>query len=168
MKHWLVFVLLALMPGIASAQDRVKIGFLDVQRVISESQAGKRARDRFQAEVKKAEADALRDKTEIERLKSDFDKKGPLMKEEERRGLEADLEKRFINYQRSVTDTQQVLQKKDREMTNDILKDLERIVGEVGKADKFTLILERSQILYSDQGIDITNRVIEAFNSKGK
>ena len=168
MKHWLVFVLLALMPGIALAQDRVKIGFLDVQRVISESQSGKRARDRFQADVKKAEADALRDKNEIERLKSDLDKKGPLMKEEERRGLEADLEKRFVNYQRAVTDTQQLLQKKDREMTNDILKDLERIVAEVGKADKFTLILERSQILYSDQGIDITNRVIEVFNSKIK
>jgi len=122
-KHWLVIVLLALMPALVSAQERVKIGFLDVQRVITESQAGKRARDRFQADVKKAEADALRDKNEIERLKADLDKKGPLMKEEERRSLEADLEKRFVNYQRTVTDTQQILQKKDREMTNDILKD---------------------------------------------
>jgi hypothetical protein len=46
-------------------------------------------------------------------------------------------------------------------MMSDILKELEQIVTEVGKADKFTLILERSQILYSDQGIDITNKVIE-------
>ena len=169
MKYWLAFVLLALAPSFVSAQEqRVKIGFLDVQRVISESQAGKRARDRFQAEIKKAEADALRDKNEIERLKSDLDKKGPLMKEDERRNLEADLEKRYVNYQRAVTDTQQTLQKKDREMTNDILKELEKIVAEVGKADKFTLILERSQILYSDQGIDISNRVIEVFNSKVK
>lgn len=82
--------------------------------------------------------------------------------------MEADLEKRYVNYQRAVTDTQQTLQKKDREMTNDILKELEKIVAEVGKADKFTLILERSQILYSDQGIDISNRVIEVFNSKVK
>ena len=47
-------------------------------------------------------------------------------------------------------------------MTADIVKELEKIVDEVGKAEKFTLIFERSQILYSDQGIDITNRVIEA------
>jgi outer membrane protein len=167
-KHWLAFVLLALAPSFVSAQERVKIGFLDVQRVISESQAGKRARDRFQAEVKRAETDALRDKSEIERLKADLDKKGPLMKEDERRNLEADLEKRYVNYQRAVTDTQQTLQKKDREMTNDILKELEKIVAEVGKQEKFTLILERSQILYSDQGIDISNRVIEVFNSKVK
>lgn len=167
MKHWLVVLVLALMPVSAWAQG-VKLGFLDVQRVLQESAAGKRARDRFQAEIKKAEADALRDKNEIERLKNDLDKKGPLMKEDERRNLEADLERRFVNYQRSVNDTQQSLQKRDREMTNDILKDLEKVVAEVGKADKFTLILERSQILYSDQGIDITNRVIEVFNTRIK
>ena len=77
MKYWLAFVLLALAPSFVSAQEqRVKIGFLDVQRVISESQAGKRARDRFQAEIKRAEADALRDKSEIERLKSRLGQKG--------------------------------------------------------------------------------------------
>ena len=53
-------------------------------------------------------------------------------------------------------------------MMSDILKELEQIVTEVGKADKFTLILERSQILYSDQGIDITNKVIETYNSRKK
>ena len=47
-------------------------------------------------------------------------------------------------------------------------QELEKIVNEVGKTEKFTLILERSQILYSDQGIDITNRVIEAFNARSK
>jgi Skp family chaperone for outer membrane proteins len=30
------------------------------------------------------------------------------------------------------------------------------------------LILERNQILYSDQGIDVTNKVIEVFNSRNK
>jgi outer membrane protein len=167
-KYWLVVFLLALMPESAWAQQQLKIGFLDVQRVLSESQAGKRARDRFQADIKKAESDALRDKNELERMKADLDKKGPLMKEEERRNLEADLEKRYVNYQRLMNDTQQLLQKKDRDMTNDILKELEKVVAEVGKSDKFTLILERSQILYSDQGIDITKRVFEVFNTKVK
>jgi Skp family chaperone for outer membrane proteins len=30
------------------------------------------------------------------------------------------------------------------------------------------LILERTQILYTDQAIDITNRVIEVYNSRSK
>jgi len=139
-----------------------------VQRAISESQAGKRAKDRFQAQVKKAEADLLKEKQELERLKSELDKKGPLLKEDERRNLEGDLQRRYVNYQRTMTDQQQELRQKEGEMTGDILKELEKIVNEVGKAEKFTLILERSQILYSDQAIDITTKVIDVYNSRTK
>jgi outer membrane protein len=154
------------LPAVVSAQ--VKIGFIDVQRAISESVAGKRAREKFQLQVKKAESDLLKEKSELERMKAELDKKGPLLKEDEKRNLEGDLQKRYVTYQRSMTDQQQDLRQKEGEMTADILKDLEKIVNEVGKAEKFTLILERSQILYSDQGIDITNKVIEVFNSRSK
>ena len=167
MKYWLVFLTLLCVPAVG-AQERVKIGFIDIQRAISDSNAGKRAKERFQAQVKKAEAELLKEKTELERLKADLDKKGPLMKEEERRNLEADLQRRFVNYQRTMTDQQQELRQKEGALTGDILKELEKIVNEIGKSDKFTLILERNQILYSDQGIDVTNKVIEVFNSRNK
>lgn len=168
MKYWLVLFLTLLCVPAVEAQDRVKIGFIDIQRAISDSNAGKRAKERFQAQVKKAEADLLKEKTELERLKADLDKKGPLMKEEERRNLEADLQRRYVNYQRTMTDQQQELRQKEGALTGDILKELEKIVNEIGKSDKFTLILERNQILYSDQGIDVTNKVIEVFNSRNK
>jgi outer membrane protein len=167
-RYFLVAICLFLYTGVGWSQERVKIGFIDIQRAISESQAGKRAKERFQAHVKKAEADLLKEKSEIERLKTDLDKKGPLLKDEEKRNLEAELQRRYVNYQRGMQDQQQELRQKEGEMTGDILKELEKIVNEVGKAEKFTLILERSQILYSDQGIDITNRVIEAFNARSK
>jgi outer membrane protein len=164
----LVLFLTFLCVPAVGAQERVKIGFIDIQRAISDSNAGKRAKERFQAQVKKAEAELLKEKTELERLKADLDKKGPLMKEEERRNLEVDLQRRYVNYQRTMTDQQQELRQKEGALTGDILKELEKIVNEIGKSDKFTLILERNQILYSDQGIDVTNKVIEVFNNRNK
>lgn len=168
MKYWLAlgWLLISCVPVLA--QDRIKIGFIDIQRVVQESQAGKRAKERFQAQVKKAEADIMKERQDLDRLKSDLEKKGPLLKEEERRNLEADFQKRSVALQRSMSDYQQELQQKNNQLMSDILKDLEAIVNEVGKADKFTLILERSQILYSDQGIDITSKVIETYNNRNK
>ena len=168
MKYTLAVICMLLVANLAAAQDRVKIGFIDVQRAINESVAGKRARDRFQAQVKKAESDLVKEKQELERLKSELDKKSPLVKDDERRNLEADLQRRAVNYQRAMGDQQQELRQREGEMTGDILKELEKIVTEVGKADKFTIILERSQILYSDQATDITNKVIEVYNSRSK
>ncbi len=168
MKYWLVIATLALSVSFASAQERMKIGYIDVQRVIAESQSGKRAKERFQAQVKKAEADVQKERQDLERLKSDLDKKGPLLKEEERRSMEADLQKRSVVLQRTMNDYQQDLRQKESEIMSDILKEVEQIVNEVGKAEKFTLIFERSQIIYSDQGIDITSKVIETYNSRVK
>ena len=168
MKYWLAIAVLVLSGSVASAQERIKIGFIDIQRVISESQPGKRAKERFQAQVKKAESDVVKERQDLEKLKADIEKKGPLLKDEERRNLEADYQRRSVTLQRAMSDYQQELQQKNNEMMADILKELEQIVNEVGKADKFTLILERSQILYSDQGIDITSKVIETFNSRMK
>jgi len=100
-KYWLVVATLALSVSFASAQERMKIGYIDVQRVIAESQSGKRAKERFQVQVKKAEADVQKERQDLERLKSDLDKKGPLLKEEERRSMEADLQKRSVILQRT-------------------------------------------------------------------
>jgi outer membrane protein len=167
-KYWLAIAVLVLSGSVAYAQERIKIGFIDIQRVISESQPGKRAKERFQAQVKKAESDVVKERQDLEKLKADIEKKGPLLKDEERRNLEADYQRRSVTLQRAMSDYQQELQQKNNEMMADILKELEQIVNEVGKADKFTLILERSQILYSDQGIDITSKVIETYNSRKK
>lgn len=168
MKYWLVLVVLVLSPALVSAQEKIKIGFIDLQRAITESAAGKKAKARFEAQVKKAESDLLKEKQELERLKADLDKKGPLLKDEERRNLEADLQRRYVLYQRTMGDHQQDLRQKEGEMTGDILKELQQIITDIGKAEKFTLIFERTQILYNDQGIDITNKVIETFNSRAK
>jgi outer membrane protein len=167
-KYWLVVGMLVVSCSVAWAQERIKIGFIDIQRIIAESQAGKKAKDRFQAQVKKAEADVQKERQDLERLKGDLDKKGPLLKEEERRNLEADFQKRSVSLQRTMGDYQQDLQRKNNEMMAEILKELEQVVTEIGKAEKFTLILERSQILYSDQATDITSRVIEVYNSRVK
>lgn len=168
MKYWRVVMLLALSASFAQAQERLKIGFIDVQRVIAESNAGKRAKERFQAQIKKVEADVQRERQDLERLKTDIEKKGPLLKEEERRNLEADLQKRTVNLQRAMGDYQEELRQREGAMMSDIFKELEGIVADYGKAEKFTFILERSQILYSDQGTDLTTKVIEAYNTRVK
>ena len=166
MKKLFAILLLVIFARPAAAQDKIKIGFVDIQRAISESQSGKKAREKFQAEVKKVEGELLKEKQEMEKLKNDFDKKGLLLKEEEKKNLEREFQRRYLGYQRSMRDFQEELRQKEGEMTGEILKELEKVVLEIGKSEKFTLVLERSQVLYSDQAIDITSKVIELYNSR--
>lgn len=167
MKSVIVTVALLLMVSAAWGQDaKIKIGYIDLQRAISDSEAGKKAKERFQSEVKRAEGDLIKEKQEIERLKGELDKKGALLRDEERNNLEREFQRRYVGYQRSVRDSQEELRQREGELTSQIVKDLQSVVVEVGKNERFTLILERSQMLYSDQGIDITSKVVEIYNGR--
>ncbi len=166
MKKASAFFLFMLFAVPAWGQEKIKLGFVDIQRAISESQEGKKARQKFQAHVKKIEAELLKVKRGAERLKADLEKTGALLKPEERRNREKQVQKKVLKYQRSVRDSQEELRQKEGEMTSAILKDLEKVVTRLGKAEKFTLILERSQALYSDNAIDITDKVIDLYNNR--
>ncbi len=163
-----IFLFLLLAVPVRS-QEGVKIGFVDLDRALNESRAGRSALKKLQAEVKETESSLLKEKQDLERLRNDIDKKGLLLKEEERRNLEKEFQRRVRNYQRAMRDSQEELNQRKNELMADILKGLEKVVTEVGKKGKFTLILERSQVLYTDQGVDITDTVISRYdNSDGK
>jgi outer membrane protein len=147
-------------------QEKVRIGFVDLQKAIRDSQAGKRAREQFQAEIKKIESGLLKEKQDLERLKSDLEKKGLLLKAEERRSMEKEFQRRARGYQRQMKDSREELRQREAEMTGSILKELEKVVTKIGEQEKFTLILERTQVLYTDQGVDITDRVIKSFDRR--
>ena len=159
-----IFLFLLLAVPVRS-QEGVKIGFVDLDRALNESRAGRSALEKLQANVKETESSLLKEKQELERLRSDIDKKGLLLREEERRNLEMEFQRRVRNYQRGMRDSQEELNQRKNELMADILKGLEKVVTEIGKKEKFTLILERSQVLYTDQGVDITDTVLKRYDS---
>jgi outer membrane protein len=161
-------LVIGLLLGLVSPAlgQSIKIGFVNIQKAISESKAGERARKRFEGDIKSKEAALVKEKQAIERMKRDLDKKALLLKADERLKVQREFQRRVRDYERQMTDAQEELQVKEREMTAEILKGLQTIVQEIGKSRKFTLILDRSQLLYTDKGIDITNDVIQLYNRR--
>jgi outer membrane protein len=164
---WLLLCL-ALFPSAGWPEDPPKVGVVDVQRVISESQVGKRAKEKWQAEVKKAEAELLKEKQELERLKGDLDKKGALLRAEEKQDLERQFQRRYRDYLRAVQSSQEELRQRENEMAAQILDGVREVVVEIGKKEAFTLILGQSQTLYNGKAIDITDKVIELYNQRNR
>ncbi|MFQ5682086.1 MAG: OmpH family outer membrane protein [Candidatus Binatia bacterium] len=178
MKKCLVLFFLVLFVTPLWAQESVKpikIGVVDIQKAIRESEAGKKAKQTFRARVKRTEARLLKEKQEVERLQNEFQKKSPLLKDEERQTLGRNIQKRQRGYELNMRDSQQELRQREADMTRKILKALHAVIMELGKRNKFTLIVERSQIPYADGSIDITDQIIKMYNdqtaskgSKGK
>jgi outer membrane protein len=167
MKALMALALVLSAATTAWAQEQ-KIGFVDLQRALNESDAGKRAKDDFRGQLDKVQSDLKRKKDELDRMKEQIEKKGAVLKEEERRNMEKDFQKKVRDFERDYKDTQAELQGKDNELTARILADLQEVIQEVGRDESYTLILEAStNVLYGASSADLTDRIIETYNSRG-
>lgn len=164
----LVATLLAILgaPDLAAAD--VKIGYVDLQRALNESAAGKKAKEDFRGQVERLESQLKGKKEELDKLKSDLETKGTVMADAQRKKLENEFEQKRLDLKRRFEDSQAELQKKDQELTGKIIQDLQGIIKEVGDRDGYTLILElgSSPVLYYKKSSDITDDVLSVYNSK--
>jgi len=163
------FIMVLLAVSVVAAEE-YKIGYVDLQRALNESSAGKQAKEKFTAEVKRAESDILRKKEEVEKLGASLEKQSSMLKDEAR----ADKEKQFIqlqkDYERKVKDAKDELQIKDAQLTKGILEDLVTIIKKYGKENKYTIIFEKSEtvLLYATESIDLTEKILSLYDSQAK
>jgi outer membrane protein len=171
MKRWtLPFAILLLAAPLVRAEE-LKLVTVDMQRALNECDAGKKAKEDFKSQVDKLQADLNKQKTDIEKIKEDVEKKGMVLKEEERKNIERDYQRRLRDFQRTYKDSQAELQQRDNELTSEILRQLQEVIAEYGAKQGYTLVLEASNtgaVLYNSRSIDITDLVIQEYNSRRK
>ena len=155
-----------LIASVALAEGALKIGYVDLQRALNESESGKKAKEDFKVQVDKLQAQLKRQKDEIDSLKEQLEKKSVVMKEEERANLEDEYRRKLRDFERNYKDSQADLQKKDNELTGAIIKDLQEVIRDYGEREGYTLILEAtsSAVLYGTKSADLTDEVMKLYN----
>ena len=158
---------LASLPVAARAAE-TKIAVVDLQRALNESQAGKRAKADFKVRADKLEAQLKSQKEELDRLKNEFESKQAVLKEEERRKLATDFEKKRLDLKTKFEEAQGELSKRDQELTGPIMKGLQETIKQIAEVEGFALVLESNSagVVYHLPSVDITDRVLSAYNAK--
>ena len=165
----LVVVLLTLCAvPVAMAADAMKIGYVDLQKALNMSAAGKAAKEKMKSKFKDYDADVQKKQEELKKLKDDLEKQAMLLSAEARAAKERDYQQKVKDYQRLTKDIQEELQQTDADFTRKILEEIFKVVQQIGKQGGYTMILEKteSSILYASDGIDMTDQVIQSFDKQ--
>lgn len=164
---WLIIAAVFLV-NVAFAQSVPKIGYVDLQRALNESEAGKKAKEEFKVQVDRLQAQLKKQKDDIDNLKEQLEKKALVMKEEERANLEDEYRRKLRDFERNYKDSQADLQKKDNELTGGIIKELQDVIRDYGEREGYTLIMENtsSAVLYGAKSSDLTDEVIRQYNGQ--
>ena len=168
-KCALILILSVAAVGTVMA-DEIKIGYVDLQEALNNSDAGKKAREVFKGEVERLQRELDRQQAELKKLKDELEKRGLLLSEETRVRKEKEYQDRLKQFQRFYEDSQDQLQQKDAQLTRKILIELRKVIASLGREDGYTIILEKgeSNILYATDSIDLTAEVVRRYNESRK
>jgi outer membrane protein len=87
-----------------------------------------------------------------------------LLKEEEKKKTEADIEKQKVALLEFQKQKRAELAKKFEDMRKEIILEIEKIVSAIAKKDGYTFILNDSSVLYGDAETNVTIQVLKALN----
>ena len=136
---------MALMASTSVFAADVKFGYIDMQRALNGSEAGKEAKEQLAARVKKYQDEINVKQDDLKRLKDELEKQGMLLSETARAAKEKDYQNKLKDFQRFTKDAQDELQGKDEEFTRKILEGMEKVIQEYGRKNGYTFIFVKNE-----------------------
>ncbi|GAB6905445.1 putative Outer membrane protein (Skp protein) [Desulfosarcina cetonica] len=170
-SKWMIFSLISMMVfcGTAFGADSVKIGLVDFQRLVDDSNAGKSIKAELNAKGKKMEAELKQKGSEIEALKKTLEREAMVMDKDMREQKERDFRIKIGDFKSLQKKYEGDLQ----ELKNNLMRGLQeqtlQIIDDIGKSGGYLMILDKRSVIYSRSNIDITDEVIKRHDAlKGK
>jgi outer membrane protein len=162
----LILVSLALGAGMGTAADVAKIGVVDFQRFLTESQIGQTAQAEIETEGARMEKELKEQGGAIEALEKKMEADAMVVSEEKR-------ESQLREYRIKVGDLKALqqkytvaLKKLEQELIARVQQQAAALAAELGKKDGYLLLIEKNAVIYYPSAIDATDDLIQFANAK--
>jgi len=164
---WIVLVVAAIVLIYAPSCLAQQVGYINLQRLVSESKMSQSAKADIQ-KLRKAKEDDLAQKLkDINAKKDRINKEWEKLSPRDQRDQRADLKRDYEEYQRLVNEAKEDIPREDREVVAIILQKADDVLKKVAKRKKFTIILkDPNAIGYLDKKVDITDDVLKELNKR--
>lgn len=143
----------------------IKIGYVDMQKAIQSTSAGKKAKETLEKEYNKKKKELESKEADLKKLSEDLEKKSLVLSDEVRLKKQQNLQEEMIKYRELVGKSQADIQKKQQDLTLPILKGLQKAIADIAKKEGYSFILEKSEqsVLWAKEELDITDQVVKAY-----
>ena len=157
-----VFLLLA-QPAPSFARD-LRVGVIDIQKAVSGTKEWKKEFLSFKTNFNREKKLISKKEERLKKMIDNIEKQGMVLNPELKKKKEEEVLKKKREFERYVQDRNEDLAKKEKEITNRILRKMADVINKIGKEKHFTMILEKKVGLYFDNSVDLTVLAIQAYN----
>lgn len=160
---FIALFLIALFAGTAFGAEG-RMGFIDLQRALSETKEWQEKSGEFKKEFEREQILISAREAKIAKMLEDINKQSmvldPTLKKEKEDAFRAERR----DFERYVKDKSEEFSAKEKEMTEEVIKKMVKVLKKIGKEKDFTMILEKKSTLYMDEDKDITSAVVKVYD----
>lgn len=153
--------------SIVNAQD-FKLGVINTQKVVENYNKAieadtelKTLQDRLAGRLKKLE-------DEIVTMEERLTKQELFLDEDAVRSAKADILRKQDEYRQKLKVGQESLMEKQKELLEPILQEVKDLIIQIGKQEKYSLILDKQAAMFVESKYDLTDSLIQQLNEKYK
>ena len=160
----LIATLLAAASLAASAQE-LKVGYVNSERVLRESEPARRAQQTLEQDFSKREKDLNDQQAKLLAAADKLDKDAPTLSDSEKARRQRELVDQDRDLQRKKREFQEDLATHRNEAVSSLSERANRIIKQIGETEHFDIILADQPVIYFSNRVDITKKVIDALNA---
>jgi outer membrane protein len=147
------------------AADIAKIGVIDVPRILATSSGGKMANTELQKQGNRMKGSLEKALGEFNELKKRYEREALVMSREMRESKERELKILQMDIEAQERKYSKDFQVLNQKLTDRIRKEIMTVVDKIGKKGGYLLIVEKGAVMYAPKKVDITDAVIQDYNS---
>ncbi len=153
---------------VLSARAAPSFGYVDMQRVLDESQLGLQAQRALQEKFAEPQRKLAQEERALLQLQQKMHRDAALMSREELEKRRREIQQRFDEFQRAAAEVQQALAREQMKLGAKIIAPARRAIAVLAKQKNLQAVFERNQsgLLYVDEGFDLTDAVIRHLDAQ--
>ena len=151
----------------ASVENATVIGVVNPQRVLDDTNAGKRVTESLNSFMKDRQALVELEQRELRKLENELLTQGSVLSQKARQQREEQFRRRMAEYQQKVADLNREVQEKQKELLAGFRSKVETVVEKVAQERDLIIVLEYgtgTSTLYHQPKLDITDEVVQELN----
>ncbi len=158
-----LLLLLVFAGSSAVMAAEVKIGVMNVQKILSGSKAGKKAKEKLDARAKELRKDFKKDEDELKALQQEIEKKDSVWSKEVKTEKIRELNKKRRAFKAKTDDASFEMRQLQGKELEPVIKKLDEVVKKFGEKNGYTVILDemRSGVLFLDKSTSVTEQLIK-------
>jgi outer membrane protein len=163
-SRFLILGVFLLNASSAFAED-FKLGFVDMQRALNETDDGKKAKAALKKVFDQKQKELDEQQAALKKDIDDLDKKRTLLPPDQVREKEGELQQRMQKVQQTYLRHQQDLSGKEQEATAKIYERMNKIIAKIAASENFAMIVDKSALVFAKPHLDLTTELIRRYNS---